>query len=179
MSLVGYRRLRRHELARLGEIDRSEQIDAMYRVRAGQLQTYPVAIDVKGWEPGQVGEYVDRLQALYDADGVVLGAWHGGRLIGLGSLDVAGVGGDTGKLKLDMLYVSATSRHQGIGRALTQRLAELARARGARSLYISATPTLNTVNAYLRLGARLLEDPDPELVEREPEDIHLLLELHN
>ena len=43
--------------------------------------------------------------------------------------------------------------------------------------YVSATPSSATVDAYLRLGAELLERPDPELFAEEPEDIHLCLRL--
>jgi hypothetical protein len=45
--------------------------------------------------------------------------------------------------------------------------------RGAKRLYISATPSENTVNFYLRLGCELTSQADPELFELEPDDIHL------
>jgi hypothetical protein len=54
-------------------------------------------------------------------------------------------------------------------------LAERARALGASGLYISATPTRNTVDAYRRMGASVLARPDPDLLAREPDDVHLLL----
>jgi hypothetical protein len=40
-------------------------------------------------------------------------------------------------------------------------------------MYISATPSENTVNFYMRLGCEIASEPDPELLAREPEDIHL------
>jgi hypothetical protein len=45
------------------------------------------------------------------------------------------------------------------------------------ALYISATPTRNTVDAYLHLGAMLADPPDPYLLALEPDDIHLILAL--
>ena len=48
-----------------------------------------------------------------------------------------------------------------------------ARRRGAEWMYISATPSENTIGFYLRLGCRVALEPDPELFELEPEDIHL------
>lgn len=60
---------------------------------------------------------------------------------------------------------------------LTELAASRARSLGAAALYISATPTRGTVDAYLRMGAQLLRAPDPELFAREPEDIHLCLSL--
>jgi GNAT superfamily N-acetyltransferase len=80
-------------------------------------------------------------------------------------------------MKLDMLYVDAAYRRRGIGRRLTEIVADFAREQGARALYVSATPSRGTVDAYLKLGARALESPDPELLEREPGDIHLILPL--
>ncbi len=76
-----------------------------------------------------------------------------------------------------MLYVSAEYRGRRIGRSLTQMTANLARSLGAVALYISATPTRGTVDAYLRMGANLLQAPDQELFAREPEDVHLCLTL--
>jgi hypothetical protein len=52
-----------------------------------------------------------------------------------------------------------------------------ARARGARRLYISATPTENTVKFYLRLGCAVTREPDADLFALEPEDIHLECEV--
>jgi hypothetical protein len=49
----------------------------------------------------------------------------------------------------------------------------------ARRLYISATPSENTVNFYLRQGCVLARQIDPELFELEPEDIHLEYDLRD
>jgi hypothetical protein len=48
-----------------------------------------------------------------------------------------------------------------------------ARELGARRLYISATPSENTVRFYLRRGCRVTDDVDAALFALEPEDIHL------
>lgn len=50
---------------------------------------------------------------------------------------------------------------------------ERAKTLGAKKLYISATPSENTINYYLRLGCILATEIDPELITLEPEDIHL------
>lgn len=75
-------------------------------------------------------------------------------------------------LQLFYLYVSRPVRGQGVGRRLFDKAGELARVLGAKALYISAVPTQNTVDFYLRRGARLIGVPDPELFAAEPEDIH-------
>jgi len=60
-----------------------------------------------------------------------------------------------------------------LGRRLFELAKATAREQGAKQLYISATPSENTVNFYLRLGCRVTAQPDPELLELEPKDIHL------
>jgi len=50
-----------------------------------------------------------------------------------------------------------------------------ARELGARRLYISATPSENTVRFYLRRGCRVTDEVDAALFDLEPDDIHLEL----
>ena len=175
--MVDLRELTRDECGLLATIDRAERIDAEYTLVDGRLEVRSRDVDVSGWHPEEVASYVRRLEALMDAGGVVLGAWSDDVLIGLGSLDLRPVGGDPTVAKLDLLHVSRDHRGRGVGASLTSALAQRARAHGATALYISATPTRGTVEAYLAMGAALALEPDPELFELEPEDIHLLLPL--
>jgi GNAT superfamily N-acetyltransferase len=188
MDSIAYRELQAHEAQLLGSIDRSERIDGIYEATNGVLTCSEVQHEIVSWttmydagtnytRPAQLVDYVARLQTLMNSGGTVFGAWDKRRLVGLGSLDVSGVGGNRGVTKLDMLYVSAGYRRQGIGRMLTEMVLNLTRSLGATALYISATPTRGTVDAYLCMGAHVLEVPDPELLALEPDDIHLALSL--
>ena len=76
-------------------------------------------------------------------------------------------------MQLKFLHVSHQSRKQGLGPKLFNMAVEKARALDARKLYISATPSENTVNYYMKLGCVLATEIDPELFTLEPEDIHL------
>lgn len=125
----------------------------------------------------QLTAYIARLEAVIGSGGHAFAAWDEHRLVGIGSLDPSGVGGKNTVMTLDMLYVSAEYRGRGIGRRLTEMVASQARALGATTRYISATPTRRTVDAYLRMGANVLRSPDPEMLAREPDDIHLVLSL--
>jgi ribosomal protein S18 acetylase RimI-like enzyme len=71
------------------------------------------------------------------------------------------------------MHVGRAYRHRRLGRRLLELARLAAHARGAKGLYISATPSENTINFYRRLGCELAREPDPELFAREPEDIHL------
>jgi GNAT superfamily N-acetyltransferase len=177
MCSIVYSDLHAHEAQLLGAIDRSEHIDGIYRVRNGSLTLDDACFDAPPWSGAELAGYVARLQALIESGGRGFAAWDERGLVGIGSLDVSGVGGDRTIMRLDMLHVSAEYRGRRIGRSLTEMAANLARSLGARVLYISATPTRRTVEVYLHMGARLLEAPDPELFAREPEDIHLALSL--
>ena len=43
-------------------------------------------------------------------------------------------------------------------------------------LYVTATPTMGTVDFYRSLGFRPTDQPLPELLELEPDDIHMRME---
>jgi predicted N-acetyltransferase YhbS len=177
MQQTSYREVARQELGLFRRIDRAEQLTESYRLRGGSLELVPTPHFVTGWQSEELDEYVARLENLFDAGGCVVGAFLSGAIVGMASLDFRPVGGDPTMMKLDMLYVGRDQRGAGVGKALTAQLVQKARARGASALYVSATPTRATVDAYLRMGAVLLATPDAELFAREPEDIHLVLRL--
>lgn len=165
------------DFTRLGEVDRSEHIDGRYVWKDQQLSVEPCEVDVLGWFPGEAESLIARLHAVAAADGMVVGGTSATTLVGVGSLDIQLVRAYPTAMKLDTLYVSRPWRTRGVGRRLTRMVAEHALGLGADSLYISATPTRNTIDAYLRMGARPLLSPDPHLHSMEPDDIHLLLPL--
>ncbi len=61
----------------------------------------------------------------------------------------------------------------GIGKALFSAAAGEAARRGAKKLYISASPSEQTVNVYVGLGCIPTSSPDPDLLRLGPNDIHL------
>jgi GNAT superfamily N-acetyltransferase len=175
-TTVIYRRLQRHEAYLLGRVDRSERIDGVYRHVGGRLHLDGSRTHVvDAWDTSELTRLISRLEALIESGGHAYAAWDDAKIVGLAALDVRGVNGDKTVLKLEMLYVSAGYRGRGIGRTLTYLLANEARSCGAKALYISATPTHNTVDSYLHMGAELLDSPDPALLAEEPEDIHLII----
>jgi predicted N-acetyltransferase YhbS len=80
-------------------------------------------------------------------------------------------------LQLEFLHVSNSHRYEGLGASLFEVAGKKAHERGAKWLYISATPLENTVNFYLRRGCSLVATPDPAPFALEPEDIHLECEV--
>jgi GNAT superfamily N-acetyltransferase len=98
-------------------------------------------------------------------EGTMIGAWDGDRLVGYAclywhksSLSAA----DT--VLMNDLYVDAAARGQGIGRALIEAAAEIARSRGAPALEWSTAPDNHTAQRlYDSTGAGRSEWVEYEL----------------
>ena len=138
------------------EIDRSETHDEIYVVRDGALELAPFHFEIRGWQLEMVEHDAPRLER---AD-VLLGAFDGGRLVGVLALE-----GE----RLYYLYVDAAHRGRGVGSALF----EAAVSRVPR-LLVSSIPTRNTVEFYLARGCRLDPSPPAEQVAAEPDDVQLI-----
>lgn len=174
-----YRRLELRELVRVGEIDRRERISSLFTQRGAHLEEREVAIECPPWHADGSGEHSVAYQQaecerLVRAGGVALGAVSDEQLVGLG---VVLPHVRPGVAQLAFLYVSNDVRGSGVGVTLNEELERLARAEGATSIVVSATPTGNTVRFYRARGYEPMADPLPELLEREPEDIHMRKEL--
>lgn len=167
------RELLREEIEQVWNIDRSEVIENIYRIENGALVLIPQPFDIPGWPPGEVEKYTPILLDCFDRGGWFYGAFDHAELIGLVVLESKRIGKHKDQLQLKFLHVSRSYRNRGLGTQLYELAKATARERGGRRLYISATPTENTVNFYLRLGCAVAREPDPELFDLEPEDIHL------
>ena len=163
------------ELTLVGEIDRTEQIDALYVQRGTRLELRHGDFSAPPWRRDGTGEHsisaqLAAVDAYVAAGGVALGAFDGDRLVGIG---VVLTHVRPSFSQLAYLQVSNGCRRIGIGTRLAEELEQIARASGDRSMVVSATPSLNTVRFYERRGFRPTADPLPELFELEPEDVHM------
>ena len=163
----------REEIPQVWNIDRSEVIDGIYQVENGTLVLTPQHYVVTGWPPGEAEKYTPILLDCFDRGGWFFGEFDGAKMVGVVVLESRFIGVRKDQLQLEFLHVSASYRGTGLGRRLFGLARATARERGARRMYISATPSRNTINFYMRLGCTVAAKPDRELFEREPEDIHL------
>jgi predicted N-acetyltransferase YhbS len=168
------RLLTRDEVELIWSIDRSEVHHHIYELRGGQLVRTPKYFEVPGWRPDAAEQETPGLLDCFDRGGTFLGVFDAGALIGVGVVDSARVGRAGDQLQLAYLYVSRADRGRGVGTQLFAAAVSVARESGANALYISATPTENTVDFYLQRGCVLASEPDPRLLAAEPDDIHLL-----
>jgi len=170
---VNIRPLHRDEIPRIWQIDRREVIENIYSLREGKLILEPEHYDMQGWPPGEAEQYTPILLDCYDRGGFFWGAFENDTLVGVSILESKFIGSGQDTLQLKFLHVNRNLRGQGLGTRLFKIAVEKAKALGAKKLYISATPSENTVNYYMRLGCVLATEINPELFALEPEDIHL------
>jgi len=173
--VIAYRVLDPHELARVGEIDRTEQIDALYVQHGEELEVVTGDFSAPPWRTEGGGEHsvahqVEECERWLAAGGTAIGAFAGERLVAIGVV-VPHVRDRTAQLAY--LHVSGGFRGQGIGRRLSDELDRLARAAGDTTMVVSATPSANTVAFYRRRGYDPTATPLPELYALEPDDVHL------
>jgi GNAT superfamily N-acetyltransferase len=173
------RRLAPDDVELVRRIDRSEHVDVEYQVVDGALTERPVTmVDVPPW-PDDDGEFSVGAQLTFCRDalangGVLFGAFDDDDVLGLTIVDPAF---EPGLAWLAWLHVSRAHRRRGVAAALWATAVDLARAAGATSMYVSATPTGSAVGFYTSRGCRLADPVHPTLFEHEPDDVHLVTSL--
>lgn len=171
--------LKAEQLALIAQIDRSEHIETIYAVDSGKLTTREVDIDVPPWVaegagPHSVQSLIDDLTPILERGARLLGVFDAGVLVGVAVIEE--------RFEADMawlafLHVSSGYRRRGIGGALWAEAVSRARAAGATSMYVSATPSASAVGFYLDHGCELAPNPHPQLYADEPDDIHLIADI--
>jgi GNAT superfamily N-acetyltransferase len=177
MKEITYRNLSVFQLNRIEEIERAELITHIYYMRDGKLVLDEERWDLRRWPPDDLPVIKEHLRTCLVEGGAIWGAFAEDRLVGVAALDGRWYGRDGDTLDMYFLHVSDGYRHQGIGRVLFERTKEKAKKMGAKRLFVSGLPSLNTIRFYQAMGFDLAEDLDPRLSEREPDDIHMDMEL--
>lgn len=170
---MNIRLFRREEIPLIWQIDRREIVENIYYLENGELLLKPDYFDIQGWPPGEAEQYTPILLDCYDRGGTLWGLFEKDVPVGVVILECKFIGSRQDSLQLKFLHVSRDFRNQGLGKRLFDLAVAKAGALGAKKLYISATPSENTINYYLKLGCVLAKEMDPELFALEPEDIHL------
>jgi GNAT superfamily N-acetyltransferase len=160
VGVVSVRRLGLADVDLVSSLDRSEHVEVEYRVEAGQLGERPVTVvdippwDAEGEDPFSVAHYRQVCTEHVENGAVLFGAFARERVVGLAIIDPVF---EPPMAWLAFPHVSGPARRQGAATALWATLEGLARAAGARQLYVSATPTGSAVGFYLSRGCRLTE----------------------
>jgi N-acetylglutamate synthase-like GNAT family acetyltransferase len=114
---------------------------------------------------------------IHQRSGTIIGAFEETKLAGLIGLDHDFFGSRMDRLNLAVLWVSQPFRDRGVGHNLVELIKQKAKTLGAKTLYVSATPSKKTVEFYMSCGFQVTKEIDPRLFELEPEDIHMEYQL--
>lgn len=169
-----FRPLQESELNLLWSIDRSERIDGLYELRDGVLHKQAADIDLRGWPEGDPEKYHPEHEDAFHRGSWFMGVFKGNTLLAAVGLDSLPLGPQGDWRQLFFLHVSQSLRGQGMGVWLLDQAKKQAVEWGAKAVYASATPSVNTVDFYMAHGFEIASEPDPRLFELDPEDIHLL-----
>jgi N-acetylglutamate synthase-like GNAT family acetyltransferase len=167
------RTLRRIEIEKVRDIDRTEVIEQVYYLVDGNLVLRDEFYDMKGWNASELDRCIAHLFYICDRNGTLFGAFVEERLVGVSALESEFIGKDKDQLQLYFHHVDSNYRHNGVGGRLFRNAVMKAKELGAKRLYVSATPSKNTIGFYLHMGCSLASEVNPELFELEPQDIHL------
>ena len=168
-----YRLLNKEEIKRVSEIDRTEKVEYIYYYKEGKLKLVKEYYEIKEWSPEEEQIHISSLNDIYHRGGFIFGAFSESNIVGVISLDNEFIGRNKNQLNLAGLWVSKDYRKMGVGKKLVQLVKEKALEMGASMLYVSATPSQNTVHFYMNRGFKLAKEVDKKLYELEPEDIHM------
>lgn len=171
------RTIRRSEIEQVKNIDRSEIVNKIYYFDGGQLKLKNEFYEIKSWEFSELERNIEHLYKIYDNCGYLVGCFDGNKLVGVGALDSEFIGKNRDYLQLYFLHVDSKYRRTGIGKKLLKKVANHAKKLTAKKLYISATPSQNTIDFYINIGCQLVSELNPDLYQLEPKDIHLELSL--
>ena len=149
--------LLRGEIERVWDIDRSEVIDKVYYLENGTLVLRLNITMSRGWPPGEAERYTPIPLDCFDRGGWFHGAFNDAKLVGVVCVGLQAYRQAQGSTSTQVLHIGSAYRNRGLGKRLFDLARAVARERGARQLYISATPSENTVNFYLRLCCQVAE----------------------
>lgn len=172
--MIEIRRLKKSEISKIAEIDRSEHVTLGYVYKDGKLEPEEVNWHVPRWpREGSWGveARIERMTRILEEGGVMIGAFDSDLLVG-----IAGLRYNLTEImaQFTTMFVSRDYRRQGIATRLAAEILRLAKEGGAKELYVSATPSESAVGFYRSQGFRLAEMVNKELYALEPEDIHMI-----
>jgi GNAT superfamily N-acetyltransferase len=177
--MIQIRSLNMKEIPKIADVDRSEHVSLGYRFLDGVLDAMEVDWHIPTWTESGIGEFhlgvrMKDLRAKLQSGARVFGAFDGDKLVGYALLREQI---SESMAQLADLFVSRADRRKGVATKLVSEAINLARAGGAKRLYVSAVPSESAVGFYLSRGFKPTHDVQPELFALEPDDVHMILML--
>lgn len=172
------RQLTADDVGLFAAIDRSEEINEIFAIEDDKLVMRPHFEVIHGWPPGLLEKYLPIWRTMIESgDAKFIGAFD--QHDKLAGLAIVRTTFRPAMAQLASLYVDARFRRRGVARLLIDDVDRLARASGAKTIYVSASPTGGTVAFYQAIGFEpaTKSELDMELYQLEPNDIHMIKRL--
>ena len=83
------RTLKRQEIEKVRNINRSEVVKQIYYYEDGKLTLEDEFYDIKGWDPSELERSIEHLYDIYDRNGTLFGAFDGNELIAVTALVIS------------------------------------------------------------------------------------------
>lgn len=160
----------------LDEFSRQQEVQKVWRKRDGEWRIVESHF-VDDWSAETKSEVTTELRELVRGTGIVVGALHGGKIIGWAAVNPKPLGSRGQYRQLQMMHVSSEHRGQGVGKKMLALAAGAARELGGLSLYASSQSSSETQAFYRNNGFIDAVEPIAELVEAEPFDCQIELDL--
>ena len=109
-----YRVLKKEEIERVGEIDRTETIESIYYFTEGKLELVKEFYKVSKWSNEEVDLHIISLNDIYNRGGFIFGAFDVSDIAGIVLLDSQFIGRNKDQLNLAGLWVSKQYRQKGV-----------------------------------------------------------------
>ena len=164
------------EAERINEIDATCYIKNAWRNINGVLTL--VEINWTDYElPNGICWHLDRFKKTIVEGGYAFGCFDNDTLVGYGTLNREIFGVKSNYLLLDQLFVSKDYRNKNIGKQIASMCMKQAKALGADKLYLCAGSSEDTLAFYKRIGCVNAVEINEKLLEEDPNDLQLELEL--
>lgn len=128
---------------------------------------------VDDWDDADKRSKTESIRWCIDHGGYVFGAFSVNSLIGIAQIGGSVFGVENDYINLGRLHVSYEYRNQGIGRRLFNMAGKKAAEMGAKKLYISSHPSVETQAFYKSAGCVHAMEINLSLAEEEPFDCQL------
>ena len=169
---IEYNELPHAAIDRMGEVDRTEVIDAYYRcvLREDRRSMRLTHVDIDpprtiAWSHADVRERIEKWTPELKGGGTMYGAQSDSKLRGFA---IVSAKRPDGSAEMVALFVDAAYSGRGVGARLYSMAEERAKDVGARTMYIGANPMVPCVDFYLGRGAQIVRMTDVRLVSALP-----------
>lgn len=177
-QMLSYKEMNISEAERISEIDAACYIKNAWSINR---KTREYELTEINWTdeslPNGFEWHLDHFKKTIQSGGKSFGCFDDNTLVGYVTIDARVFGQKERYVLLDQLFVSNHYRNNGIGRKLVTLCAEQAGLSGADKIYLCAGSSEDTIAFYKKLGCRAAPEIDKELLEEDPNDIQLELDI--